>query len=87
MTPVELVASYLEGYNYTTGPTLPCNTQRVGRVAHKIAITSNEAKEHTIFIGQTGIYIWLDGMSGRLAIIPYADPEFKTKLRQIIGPP
>ncbi len=81
MTPVQFVESLLEGYRYTITPIIPTNA-KVGIVANKIDVSSG-GRYHRIYVGETGIHIWPDTttMSKEFMIILYADPEFKTKLK------
>ncbi len=87
MTPIQLIESYLEGYTYTT-IRVTITTYKIGQVTHRIDIdTSPKGIKHCIcvYIGQTGIVIIAYPPTERMqnVTIPYADPELKTKLRQI----
>ncbi len=91
MISVDLIKSCLEGYYYTITPTIPCPSQRVGYVTHRIDLSSNKHHYRCIYIGQTGIMITISPLDpfihSRVTPIPYADPDLRTKLRRIIGQP
>lgn len=99
MTAVKFIESLLEGYHYITIPLSDIYTwpdtaglAHIGQVTHRIDIyASPKGIKHyrCTYVGQTGIVIitYLStGQRTQEVAIPYADPGFKNKLRQITSP-
>ncbi len=85
MTPVELVKSCLEGYNYTEFDVdrQPTPIRGIGLVTHTIELYQHIY--YDVSIGEIGVQVRAFGSSPwRVALILYADPEFKTKLHKAI---
>ncbi len=86
MTPAQLVKSYLIERDPTISRIYPFHHHSIGLVDHKIMFLAAPCRYVNIYIGQAGILFWHDvnATFEKQTVIPYADPEFKTKLDDIV---
>ncbi len=86
MVPTGIIKSYLKEYPYVIWPIKPAITDHeIGLIGSRITLTTNKARLIGIYIGEIGIEVHVSEPRVKRRIIPYADPEFATKLHQTIN--
>ncbi len=76
---VQFIESFLEGQEYSIwGIDPPLMDHKMGKVDHRISLPTCD-----IYTGETVIEIFGNPPYNKV-YLSYADPEFKTKLQQII---
>ncbi len=86
----KLIESYLDGQQYTTYTIGHQPEDReIGIIDHHIALAPTNYKRCDIYLGQTGIVIFMETSQPNNHqlndhTLLYADPDLKTKFQQII---